>query len=271
MSHFGSPVEPIDHVVAALSRLKQQFKDRPKIEAMLTALVAEVQPLESALQQLYHERAIDTAIGAQLDVLGAIVGQPRGGLSDELYRRYIRTKISVNQSDSLVENVIRVMNLFVNDDAASYEVDEQYPAGIAARVHGRILTEAESDGLIRFLRDTVAAGVRILLEYLTALEADTFSTAIFTPLNGAHLAGVTTLNVDDTSEFPDTGSLDLDVGLAVEETKAYTAKTATTFTVAATSNAHADNAAVQLSGSPGKGWGDSVDGSIGGKMSSVKE
>src|SRR5262245_2616348 len=57
----------------------------------LRALLAPAASLEHALQQLLTERNVNTAIGAQLDLIGKIVGRPRAGVADdEIYRRYIR-------------------------------------------------------------------------------------------------------------------------------------------------------------------------------------
>jgi len=58
-------------------------------------------------------------------------------------------------------------------------------------------------------------------------------------LDGDHVAGVTTITVDSTSGFPSTGYFLID-----SEKVTYSAKTGTTFTVTATSDAHDDGATI---------------------------
>lgn len=68
----------IDHQGLAESRLVTQFKESVNLIAYIRELLSEANEVEDVNQQLLEERWVDTAIGAQLDVLGVIVGQPRG-------------------------------------------------------------------------------------------------------------------------------------------------------------------------------------------------
>ena len=70
----GALTYQVDHCADGLERLLQQFKDRPRIAALLCAFVRQVQELEDAAWQLLTERHVDAAIGVQLDALGRIVG-----------------------------------------------------------------------------------------------------------------------------------------------------------------------------------------------------
>ena len=165
------------HILDAVNRLALQFSDKQTIIDILTGAVTPVQTLEDALWQLFTERTIDTAIGQQLDDIGSIVTQPRNGLADAVYRGRIRAKISVLRSDGVVENLIQVATLMLDDSAATYEIEFQPPAGLAFRVLGNVPTDETADALMEFLKDSVAAGVRLILETLTDVEADTFSFA----------------------------------------------------------------------------------------------
>lgn len=237
------------------------------LQKTLAALVGPAQSLENALWQLLTERAIDTAIGVQLDVIGLIVKQPRDGLVDADYRRSLRVRIATNRSRGIVENLITVVNLYIADDAATIVVDQLGVAAVHVRIEDSSLSSTLADALFKFLRDAASAGVRIILETSGDAEAEMFYTAVFASLDGAHGSGATTLTVLSVSpKFPFSGSLILDEGLAVEETVTYTGKTATTFTgVSTTANAHTDKAAVVLVGSLGKGLGDTVT-AVGGKL-----
>lgn len=266
-----------NHVEQAKARFTEQFKDKTKLLQFLEAMLADTQDLETAMYALLTLRQVDTAEGVQLDVLGRIVGQPRLGLSDDDYRPFIKTRIAVNQSDGLVSQLINIVQLALSGqiadlDTLTVKVEQQPPAAIEVIVQGTTLTEAFSDFLLGFLLDAKAAAARLILRFLLSEDAESFSTAIFTALNGGHGASATTLIVDSTADFPTSGSLILDQGLPVEETVTYIAKTATQFTgVSATSNVHSDNAAVQLATGPGLGFDDEGAPGSGGKFASAKE
>ena len=67
----------LDHEAQAISRLLTQFREAPQLQGYIKALMSEANPIECALIDLLNLRSIDTATGAQLDVIGEIVGQPR--------------------------------------------------------------------------------------------------------------------------------------------------------------------------------------------------
>lgn len=135
------------------------------ITKLLRALVGPGQTVEDALQQLYSERRVDTAIGEQLDVLGRLVGQARNGMVDADYRRLIRARISVNRSKGTISDIITVSDLVVNDVLVTHQIDNQGIAALVIRLTGAPVTAAIAALLIPMLRDTVSAGVRILVEY----------------------------------------------------------------------------------------------------------
>lgn len=144
------------------------------VEKLVATLATPFQSLENALQQLLTERSIDTAVGAQLDVIGKLVGQARNGLDDDTYRRYCRARIATNRSNGTIENLITVTDLIVYDDDAYYEVDNQGIATVVLRIQNHAITENLANIVIKFLRDTISAGVRVIIEYFTSTPGTTF-------------------------------------------------------------------------------------------------
>lgn len=69
--------ESIDHEELAISRLATQFRESTNLIAYIRALLTEADNLEQVFQDLLTKRWIDTGEGITLDILGAIVGQPR--------------------------------------------------------------------------------------------------------------------------------------------------------------------------------------------------
>lgn len=142
------------------------MSDAPNnITKLLTGLLTPAQDVENAFQQLLTQRQVNTAEGAQLDVLGRLVGQSRGGMDDNAYRRMIRARISVNRSKGVIRDVITVALLVVGDDDATITVDNQGAAAFVLRVDDAPLADGVAELLINMLRDTVAAGVRVILEW----------------------------------------------------------------------------------------------------------
>tara|TARA_R110000744_G_scaffold55770_1_gene117872 strand:+ start:480 stop:1184 length:705 start_codon:yes stop_codon:yes gene_type:complete len=70
-------VDIVDHRELAKSRLATQFRESTNLINYIQGLLLESNNLEQVFQDLLNVRYIDTAEGAQLDILGIIVGQPR--------------------------------------------------------------------------------------------------------------------------------------------------------------------------------------------------
>lgn len=166
-----------DHITTAISRLSHQFRGKSRIEGLLTALAQQAQELDSAFQSLLVERQIDTAIGSQLDAIGSIVGQPRDGNSDDLYRRYVRARIMVNRSQGTTEDLIRVTSLVIHDDDALIRIMSQGIAALVVRVEEGSVAADVADVTIDMLREAVSAGVRIILESSTVPASQAFNFA----------------------------------------------------------------------------------------------
>lgn len=66
-----------NHADIAWRNFLAQYGESPKLESVVRALYAPAQAMQDALRQLYDERWLDTATGAQLDGIGQIVGQTR--------------------------------------------------------------------------------------------------------------------------------------------------------------------------------------------------
>lgn len=162
------------HAAEALERLCELFKAKANIRALITLWCGPIQAFEDVMYQVLTERTVDIAIGVQLDMLGVIVGQPRGGLSDDDYRRYIRARIRVNRSNGTINQILAIVRLIVNNSTAVIHFDPSYPAAAIIRVAGIAFDSAIAAALIFFLRDAAAGGVRLVLEWSTVAPEDTF-------------------------------------------------------------------------------------------------
>lgn len=114
-----------DHDAVALSRLLSQFRGKPRFAALIRALVSGVQTLEDDADDLITLRTLDAATGASLDQYGAIVGEQRGALADDDYRRFIRARILINRSRGTPDDLAAILALLfgvdVLDNVSHYE------------------------------------------------------------------------------------------------------------------------------------------------------
>lgn len=94
----------------------------------------ELNELEFVAADLKNLRSINTATGAQLDIIGEIVGLARGGSDDNTYRTLLRAKVAQNVSNGEPENVIALIKLLTASDNIAYT--ENYPAAYCVHVDG---------------------------------------------------------------------------------------------------------------------------------------
>jgi len=111
-----------------------------------------MQELEDAVWSVLTERWVPEAIGAQLDEMGEIVGEPRLGRTDAEYRPAIELRISLNQSGGEPERIIEFLRRIAGADAVIYK--EIWPAKIEIYVRGDI-----DESQARRVRELVPAGV----------------------------------------------------------------------------------------------------------------
>jgi hypothetical protein len=215
----------LDHADRAKARLTSLWAGKPNLEALLDVFSAQVQDLEDALWGVYADRALATATGAQLDVLGSILGQPRTSANDDEYRAVLLARIAALISDGAVEQLVRVVRLLAST-ATSIEFMDEPPAGFCIRVHGFIFTAFLAALTARYIKRARGGGIGACLTY-EASAGPYFSHSI-----GAYVDGVLTTGADEIFVLAGVGALDqfpvyggtirLDEGTPDEENLVYT-------------------------------------------------
>lgn len=154
-----------DHIEDALSLLLGQYQGRLRLEAWLASYIRRVQELEDATWDVINKRLIDNAEGAQLDIIGKIVGEDRAGKEDPLYRLYIEARIRVNRSSGRPRDIIEVARIL---ESTAFEYHESALADV--ELHFGTEPEFASDDDLReaigsLLQETAAAGTKVHLIY----------------------------------------------------------------------------------------------------------
>lgn len=74
-----------DYLTVARERVTEQFKNKEVFDKYIQLLIWGATELQEQYRILMQERSLDTAEGRQLDIIGELVGLPRGGLPSEAY------------------------------------------------------------------------------------------------------------------------------------------------------------------------------------------
>lgn len=124
------PRKITDHAAQGLARLTSRWTNMPRARRWLGVYLREIQALEDAIWDLLDLDFLDSATGRTLDVYGILLKQPRLGLSDAVFRIFLRARVAVNRSSGHPNDVIKVARLLV---ARNWYVD-QFPRSFTVEI-----------------------------------------------------------------------------------------------------------------------------------------
>ena len=139
-----------------------QYNGLPKASQTIR-LLTEVASGDEILNQLPEAFDVDTAVGAQLDLIGQFVGADRYGLSDDEYRILIKFKIIVNNIDASMKSIDdAIFNTFGTSIVVSNNKDMTMTY-IIEPLYKNVVEAAYKLG---FLPVPLAVGVNVILMVL---------------------------------------------------------------------------------------------------------
>lgn len=152
-----------DYSTTTQDLVPARFSGKPGFNGILEASDTQFNDAENANFQNFNDIWIDTALGKQLDLVGATVGLDRNGRDDESYRSLIKLKIDINVGSGQPELLIRAIKELYKATECHYVPN--YPAGVIMQHNGSIalflLTEMEiDDGTFLLLDDGNALCLR---------------------------------------------------------------------------------------------------------------
>jgi hypothetical protein len=162
------------HEEEALSRLLEQYREKPNISGLISSMASEAQALEDSIWTTHTETLIETAEGAQLDQIGAVVGQARQGMDDATYRVWILARIKLNNTSGSPGEIIDIFRPLLPAGAVMSLV-EFFPASFSLRLSGMPYLAELASILVRMLRSAKAAAIRAFLEWQDRADAAVFS------------------------------------------------------------------------------------------------
>lgn len=156
-----------EHVIEALGNFLEDLKGKDDLNKLLEIYIRQVEDAERVAFELFEERVLDTAVGAQLDGIGRIIGEERQGKDDAEYRIALATRIDLNNSTGIREDILKMI-LGVLGDSTSVDIDEYYPASFVARVLTSVPDGFDPTQLATLVQGAKSAGVNGQVTYAVA-------------------------------------------------------------------------------------------------------
>lgn len=148
-------ITTIDHVLLGLSRLPSEMLKKPYVVGWLKSYLQELQKIEDTAHQLNTERGLPVAIGAQLDVIGALLGVPREGRDDITYRFEMFDAVASSEAVGTPDDIIDSIYSFTDSTFATVF---EHPF---ANVHAYTDTVVSQE-LVNLLDKISPAGVNVI-------------------------------------------------------------------------------------------------------------
>ena len=136
-----SSIVEVDYLSQARSRYTQQFKNKPIFDAHIKIVIDEIIELQDMFQDLIGLRGLETATGVQLDIIGAIVGQPRVLVDFTLFPffGFLEDSSALSFSSLADPTSGGILKSLSDSDGEDYEVDDEtYRFILRARIVANI-------------------------------------------------------------------------------------------------------------------------------------
>lgn len=164
-SYFGgSSTLPED--TALITKLFYFLRESPNFRALAQIIDTRYQTIQGVLLQILASYDLDTAAGSQLDVIGAMLGLERDGLSDARYRRALRVQVQILKAVGSATNLMDTWTAWVGSAPTTF-----YNIPPAEVEMGGTIEPEDEYLLDLFIRRVAPAGVRLSIHVATSGEA----------------------------------------------------------------------------------------------------
>ncbi len=149
-----------DNEDRALDRKIEQFKgDKPVLDGLIRTFVTQVKDWETVFWEVINARLLDNAEGAQLDIWGKLVAEPRENRSDADFKTAIRLRLRVQRSQGKMRDLFDVTDAlldtipwsYVEYDIAAFVIRVSNIDGTMVRTLSRALSRTRALGTGGFL------------------------------------------------------------------------------------------------------------------------
>lgn len=154
-----------DWITRLRNRIFTQWRDSESWGRWVELLGRAAQDWENAAQTLLTSYDIENSEGAQLAMIGRIVGQEDPGLGDATYRQFLNARILANRSTGGPEEIYSVFRALYDVESGFYvSPSELGKKEFSLRVSTPITNLQAVHGQ-DFLGDAKEAGARAILEW----------------------------------------------------------------------------------------------------------
>jgi hypothetical protein len=157
-----------NHAELAIGRVAEEYKQSTGLLGIIEAWADQTQEADDAIWQLATERYLYSdadigdvtvnyeATGRQLDVLGRLLGESRGSMTDAQYRLLLKAKVRLIKSSGTTENLLSIFHALLPD--ATPECVTRPPSYVSVRIDDPITADEAYIGS-RLLREGRGGGV----------------------------------------------------------------------------------------------------------------
>lgn len=159
---------PIAHLPELFSKCLVQYRGKENYQVILRAFAEQAQALDDAGCDMMNQLDIATAQGYVLDWWGQVLGQTRGGMSDEQFRSLLYITIAALNSEGTAEDLIALFKALMGCDyvqaydapPACFVLQAVNPSPIVPLDYVRLA-----------MHRAKAAGVKLELSFTTGMPA----------------------------------------------------------------------------------------------------
>jgi len=142
------------------------LEEGSNLSKLISIFEDEIDLLNSNIDWLDLNTSIADSYGETLDRIGVILQQPRGELTDEVYRVVLRGAVAKNTSDGSVNKLISVIANMMNIDTSEVVIqqnldDEPAEVYIAAPLEAIGTTGISRSQFVSIMNNIVAAGIEV--------------------------------------------------------------------------------------------------------------
>lgn len=134
------------------------------LEKLISVFAAQVQDLETAALEVLVETRLANAEGAQLDVIGTIVGRARSNTTDGRYRDLIRAQIRINLASGTIPEILAIVELVLGP-GIDLELIEYFPAAFEIEADDQPLVSGQGEIIAGLVKSAKAGGVNGLFRW----------------------------------------------------------------------------------------------------------
>jgi hypothetical protein len=127
-------------------------------ERLIDVYSQRIQEIETALLEVLTETRLANAVGAQLDVIGAIVGRDRSSDTDDRYRDLLAAQIAINLASGTISELLIIVELIVGP-TIDLELVELFPAAFEIKAVNQTLPAGQGNIVASVVKQAKAGAV----------------------------------------------------------------------------------------------------------------